>query len=49
LGKHAASIFGMVTRNGGIALATRRRSLMTEREEISRASPQEHRSARLRL
>src|SRR5512134_3542902 len=40
LGKHAASIFGVVTRNGGIAPANRRRSRLaltvTEREEISR-------------
>src|SRR6185369_13219083 len=53
LGKHAASIFGVVVRNGGIAPATRRRSrlalTMSEREEISRASPREQRSARLQL
>ena len=53
LGKHAASIFGVVARNGGIAPATRRRSrlalTMSEREEISRASPREQRSARLQL
>jgi IS30 family transposase len=40
LGKHAASIFGVVVRSGGIAPATRRRSrlalTMSEREEISR-------------
>lgn len=40
LGKHAASIFGVVARRGGIAPATRRRSrlalTMSEREEISR-------------
>src|SRR3954468_23671761 len=40
LGKHAASIFGVVARNGGIAPASRRRSRLaltfTEREEISR-------------
>jgi IS30 family transposase len=40
LGKHAASIFGVVARSGGIAPATRRRSrlalTMSEREEISR-------------
>jgi len=40
LGKHAASIFGVVVSSGGIAPATRRRSrlalTMSEREEISR-------------
>ena len=40
LGKHAASIFGVVARSGGIAPAIRRRSrlalTMPEREEISR-------------
>jgi IS30 family transposase len=40
LGKHAASIFGVVARRGGIAPAIRRRSrhalTMPEREEISR-------------
>jgi IS30 family transposase len=40
LGKHAASIFGVVARRGGIAPATRRRSRLaltiSEREEISR-------------
>jgi IS30 family transposase len=40
LGKHAASIFGVVARSGGVAPATRRRSrlalTMSEREEISR-------------
>ena len=40
LGKHAASIFGVVARSGGIAPATRQRSrlalTMAEREEISR-------------
>jgi len=40
LGKHAASIFGVVARRGGIAPALRRRSrlalTMSEREEISR-------------
>ncbi len=40
LGKHAASIFGVVIRSGGIAPANRRRSRLTltvmEREDISR-------------
>lgn len=40
LGKHAASIFGVVAHSGGIAPATRRRSrlalTLSEREEISR-------------
>lgn len=40
LGKHAASIFGVVARGGGIAPAARQRSrlalTMAEREEISR-------------
>jgi IS30 family transposase len=40
LGKHAASIFSIVTRSGGIAPASRQRSRLaltvTEREEISR-------------
>ena len=40
LGKHAGSIFGVLARGGGIALATRQRSrlalTMAEREEISR-------------
>lgn len=40
LGKHAASIFGVVIRNGGIAPANRRRSRLaltvSEREDISR-------------